>query len=477
MSELSPADLRRSRERQGGAGGTCDAARFFLAAALLFGAALVVVTAPFHVPDEPAHFYRAVAISEGTLTAEALPGRTGATLPASLGALVDLFAESIAHPERGIDPGILAAARRIELEPEARSFLDFPTTAVTTPLSYLPQAAGVAAGRLFGAPTLVLLYLARLANLLAATALIHAGLRRLPAYRWLGVAIALTPMATFLRSSVSADALTFAIAFLFAATVARLAFGIEATVRPRDVALLCLLAAALCLTKAVYAPLVLAAAVIPVRRLRYPGRAILAYTLATAGAFILAALTARPVETPLRPGVVIDSDQQVAGAVRDPLRFLEVAARSYGWYGPRYAEELIGRLGWLNTPLPRPLLISYMVLLLGLLIADTKRQIAVAAWQRAVLAGATLATMLLISAALYALFMPVGSGYIAGVQGRYFLPIAPVAVWAFHGRRWGGGAGDRSPGLGNRWLGVVTALCCALALAVSLAVLIRRYDL
>ncbi len=475
---------------------TLRADRFFLAAALVFGAAFVAATAPFHVPDEPAHFYRAFAISEGDLTAEARPGRTGAMLPASLGTLVDLFAGTIAHPERGIDPGIFAAARRIELEPGSRSFLDFPTTAVTTPLSYLPQAAAIAAGRLFGASPLALLYLARLANLLAATALIHAGLRQLPAYRWLGVAIALTPMASFLRSSVSADTLTFAIAFLFAAIVARLAFGAQETIRRRDVALLCLIAAALCLTKAAYAPLVLAAAVIPVRRLPHGrrGAAILAYALTTAGAFALAAVTARAVETPFRPDVVIDTDRQIAGAARDPLRFFKIAGRSYWWYGPRYAEEFIGRLGWLDTPLPRSLLIAYMVLLLALLIADTRRpgggqtqhghgeghaeyrpggtpiqqEITVAAWQRAVLAGATLANMLLLSAVLYAIFTPVGSGYIGGIQGRYFLPLAPVAAWACHSRRWAAA---------GRWLGPATALFCALALAVSLAVLIRRYDL
>ena len=453
--------------------------RFFLMAALIFGAAFIAVTAPFHVPDEPAHFYRAYAVSEGRLTAEARPGRTGATLPSSLGALVDLFSETIGHPERGIEPAIFTAARRIELEPDQRSFLDFPTSAVTTPLSYLPQAAGITTGRLFDASPLTLLYLGRLANLLAATALICAGLRRLPAYRWLGVALVLTPMATFLRSSLSADALTIAIAFLFAADVARLAFGTEGPIRRRDVASLGLIAAALCLTKAAYVPLVLAAAVIPLRRLPRGSRvAILAGAVTILGAFLLAAITARSVKTPMRPDVVIDPDRQIAGALRDPVGFLEIAGRSYTWYGPRYAEEFIGRLGWLDTPLPRPLVISYMLFLLALLVVDArppggdpaKPEVAVTGWQRAILAGATLTNMLLLSAVFYAIFMPVGAGYVAGIQGRYFLPIAPVAIWACHGRRWAGAVGPR-------WIGRATQLFCSLALVVSLAVLIQRYNL
>ncbi len=454
-----------------------NAPRIFLAIALLLGFAFVAATPPFHAPDEPAHFYRAFAISEGKLSADVRPGRTGTDLPVSLGQLVDLFADSIALPPPNtesppppppLDPAVLPAARQIVLEPEVRTFIDFPTTAVTTPLTYLPQAAAIAAGRFFGAPPLTLLYLARLANLLAAVGLIWVALRQLPAYRWLGVAIALTPMATFLRSSASADTLTFAIAFLFAAVVARLAFGDQETIRRRDVAWLCLLGAAVCLTKAAYLPLVAAAAVIPLRRLprgrRWP--AVFAYATAIGCAFALATLTARAVKTPFRPDVVIETDRQIASSVRQPSRFFKVATNSYLWYGPSYVEGFVGRLGWLNVPLPRLLLISYLVLLSALLVVDTQRAIAVASWQRAILAIAALTNVVLISAIFYAIFMPVGANHIAGIQGRYFLPIAPVAAWMFHSHR---GSGVIS----RRHLGTAVGLFCTLALVISLTVLLR----
>ena len=458
--------------------------RFFLAAALSFGAVFVAVTAPFGVPDEPAHFYRAYAVSEGTLTAQKLRNRTGAVLPTRLGDLVDAFGKGLAYSERGLEPAAMDKARRLELEPDVRSFIDFPNTAVSPPLPYLPQGLAIAAGRMAGASPLELFYFARLGNLLAATILIYLGLRRLPAYRWLGAAIALTPMATFLRSSVSADALTFAIGFLFAATVARLAFGTREPIRWRDVALLCLLAAALCLSKAVYLPLVLTAAVIPARRLprRRRGAAILAYVLATAGALALTVgsarsktyvVTPRAVEAPFMEDAVVDSKGQIRETLRQPLRFLRIAGSVYLRHGPRYAAEFVGRLGWLDVPLPRLVLAAYAVLLLALTVADTRREIHVAPWQRGLLFTAALGTLWLIAAVLFALFMPVGSTYISGIQGRYFLPIAPVAVWAFHTRRWAGKTGRAGP----PWLGPVTALVCTLSLGVSLAVLIGHYKL
>ena len=446
--------------------------RFFLAAGLLFGVAMVAATAPFQAPDEPVHFYRSFAVSEGQLTAETRQGRTGAMLPSSLAALADLFAGVTAHPERRIDPEIFSAARRIALEDDVRSFLDFPNSAVMSPLPYLPQAAAVAAGRSFGASPLTLLYLARLANLLAAAVLIHAGLRQLPAYRWLAAAIALTPMAVFLRSSASADPVTFATAFLFVATVARLAFGAKETIRRRDAILLGLSAAVICLTKAVYVPLTVAVAAIPARRLpRGWGRvALLAYAATVAAAFFLAVATARSVETPLRPGIDVDPQRQLAGVLLQPWRFLEVAGVDYLRHGGRYAAEAVGRLGWLNIPLPSALLVSYLVFLCALLLLDTRSDVVVAGWQRWILATVTIATALLISASVYVTYTPPGASFIEGIQGRYFLPVAPAAVWIFHRR-------SRAAAATARALAPSAAMFSTLALAVTLVVLIQRYDL
>ena len=84
-------------------------------------------------------------------------------------------------------------------------------------VGYLPQAAGIGLGRLVGASPLVCFYLARLANLFAAVALLFFAIRLAPFGKQLFVLIALLPMTMFELASVSCDALTISGAIFFTA--------------------------------------------------------------------------------------------------------------------------------------------------------------------------------------------------------------------------------------------------------------------
>ncbi|MFL6201266.1 MAG: DUF2142 domain-containing protein [Thermoanaerobaculia bacterium] len=412
--------------------------RFFLLAGLLCGLAFVFITPPFQVPDEPAHFYRAYAVSEGNLAASRGEGGLGAVLPASLQELgEDLRGDLPFHPERAIRAERVFRALRVPLEPRRRRFTDYRTAALVTPVSYLPQAAGIAIARGLGAPALGLLYAARLANLLAATALIALGLRRLPSYPWLLAMLALTPMALFLRGSASADALNTAAAFLLAGTAARLAWGAGEQVRWTDVAVLTAGSAALCLSKPVYFPLAFVVLLIPAAR--FPGgrrgRILLIYAAITAAALTLALKTAGSTDISIRPDAAVDADRQIADALADPLRVGRIFLEDYLHRGRRYVAQIVGQLGWLDANLPKPLLWGYAALLGLLALFDTRRTVEVSPGQRLLLILVALATLALVSASQYALWTPYGADFVDGIQGRYFLPLAPAAAWILHTRR------------------------------------------
>ena len=97
--------------------------------------------------------------------------------------------------------------------------------ALWTPAPYLPQALAALVGRSCGLRPLVLLYLCRLANLLASLAVAWWAVRITPFHRWLFAFLALDPMALFLRSSASPDALADAAGLLFVAAVLAKAAG------------------------------------------------------------------------------------------------------------------------------------------------------------------------------------------------------------------------------------------------------------
>ena len=428
--------------------------RFFLAAGLGVGFLFLFATPPFQVPDEPAHFYRAYAVSEGILWAERGEAGLGAVLPASLEDLgVDLKGDLPFHPERTMSPDKVLRSFEVPLEPERRRFVDYRTSAQLTAVAYLPQAAGIAVARLFGAPALGLLYGARLANLLIATFLTALGLRRLPAYSWLLAMLALTPMALFLRASASADALCTAAAFLLAGTAARLAWG-EESGSWKDMAVLIASSALLCLTKPVYVPLALLVLLIPRR-----DRLLLLHGTVTAAAFLLAMATASAVDINIRPDVPVDRDRQIEAALDEPLRVVRIIAEDYLRMGRRYMAQVVGQLGWLDANLPRPLLWGYAVLLGMLVVLDSSRGVSVSPWQRGLLILIALATLALVSASQYASWTPYGADYVEGIQGRYFIPLAPAAAWIFHSGRF-----PAEPALLDRSLPWISLLSSGLAI-------------
>jgi uncharacterized membrane protein len=438
-------------------------------AALLSGLAFAAVTPPYQVPDEPFHFFRAYEVSEGRLDLVPEPGRVGAELPASLRRLgVDSLPDLPFHPERKVAPAAILAAFKIPLAPERREPFFFPNTVQYTCVPYLPQAVGIAAGRLLGAPALALLYLARLANLLFGTLAVAFALRRLPAFAWLAALAALTPMSLSLLASASADVTTLAAAFMLVSTAARLAWG---TGEPRrsDLLLLAASSAVLCASKPPYLPLALLAFLIPAARFPRGRRggflaAHLLLSLLLAGWAIAGARRVGP----MHHDAAIDSNRQIHGSLTHPLRFLRVVAVDYTVHAPRYLSEMIGKLGWLDTRLPIPLLAAYLAVLGALTFLDTGPRIDVRPRQRAIAAAAALAAMTLVSASQYAVWTPYGADFILGVQGRYFLPLVPVAVWALHGRRW-------AERITQERLGVALAVFSLLSSGIAIWALLGRY--
>jgi uncharacterized membrane protein len=435
---------------------------FFLGAGLFGGLVLVFLTPPFQVPDEPAHFFRAYSVSEGTFFVRIVNRIPGERLPASLHRLVEVLIDEVPfHPENKIRPGSWRKARAIELEPGQRKYLQFRSAAQYSAFPYLPQAAGVAVGRWFGASPLTLLFLARLANLFAAVALIHLAVRQLPAYRWLAALLALTPMAMFLRSSVSADALTTASAFLLTATVAKLAFGPVSPDRARDFAIVAASSVAVSLTKPVYFPLVVAAAAVPANRLPVGRRRLL--LLAVIAISITAVTAALLIVAPSVGSISYSAELRIEEVLRRPFHLIALVVTDLIDHAPRYGAEFIGRLGWLDTQLPTPFLLTYAACLLAFVVLDRDPSIVIAPWQRAIWAFTVASSLMAIGAAMY-LFL----GRIAGIQGRYFHPMALAVVWIFHLSRW-----PRSHH--NRWNPVIASILVGVSFVVTWVTICSRY--
>ncbi|MGQ0613905.1 MAG: DUF2142 domain-containing protein [Planctomycetaceae bacterium] len=416
--------------------------RFFVRAAAAAGLALVFLTPPFQVADEPHHLFRAYQISQGRVTGE----KGGGTLPRSLQEVAGGTSSRFGRQDWSrIRSGLLRP-----LAPEDETFVPFANTVIQAPAPYLPQALAIALARPFGAPPLVLLYLARLANLACAVCLTALAIRVAPAFRWGFALLGLMPMTIFQSASASPDACTTAAAFLFVACI------LNSNV---PFLRLFVLAVFVVLSKQAYLCLVLLA-------FAQPGR--WRQSIALVGASVVAtglwAWQVRALYVPLRPGV--DPVEQARLVLGAPLRFLALVVHDYGHHTLRYFNHFVGELGWADTPVPHGLPRAYGISLLvaALAACDTR----MLARTRVLLLLVFSAGLLSISGLVYLSWNAVGADQIQGIQGRYFLPLAPCALLALQNRTM---RAERF----RKWTPRAAAAFSALALAMTLTTVVRRY--
>jgi uncharacterized membrane protein len=436
----------------------------FLATALTWGVIQVFIVPPLQVPDEGDHFFRAWAIADGQLTAD----RQGmVTIPGSLGTAAALYTSLVGSMN--------ALPVTLDGQPTFRSYEDlFNGHAATTPVrvisrvasygptGYMPQAVGIALGQAGGLPPLTSFYLARLANLIVAVALVFLAIRLAPFAKQLYLLLGLLPMTMYEFASVSVDAMTIAGAMFFVALVMHashrerirpgLAIGILAT------------AAVLLNVKPGYWALVLL--LLMLRPSQVGGRS--RYVAFVGAAFLLVSAVALTLylgtATDARGAATIGGPMaQVQFIVTQPLAFLEILGASLQRYGVVWALESIGTLGWLNVWLPFALYVFVVVVGIGLFLRMAE-PVVLHRWQRALLAGVGVAVFLTMAVALYAFLEPVGSGGIF-FQGRYLAPVWLVLLLSTYGIRFA-----------PRRLGTVFVTAALVVIMVeSLATVVRAY--
>lgn len=408
----------------------------------LAGVLYVLAAAPFTGLDEHQHFFRAYQLSEGGLVAQRNPqgDESGGILPVSVLDFVgsEYWVRIHSERQRQTIENIRAISQQ-ELNPDERTFTDFRSATLYSPVPYIGQAAGIAVGRLFELSPLWLFYLARLGNLALALWLIFWAIKLMPFFKWVLLAVAFSPTTMFQMATLSADSLTNSFAFVLLALLLRAAFDPSLSrISWGDMALLCLVGAALALCKQGYVLLLLLFLLIP--RARLGGT--LRYALAFAG-FAAAcvvpigvwALIVQHISWVHRAGPdgQVSSAGQVQFILANPLGYLDIVLATLGTYRPIHLTMLFGRLGrWTRHDLA--LIGVHMGVLLGLTLLDGHRAIVVTWWHKALCLGTIVASALIIYTLGYIGWNPVGHPTITGIQFRYFIPFVPLFCLLFYQR-------------------------------------------
>ncbi len=396
---------------------------WLLAAVALAGVAWALLVPPWQVPDEDAHFAYAQTLAE--------LGRT----PAG-----DAPAQSSEQRLAARASGFEASHLRVEADPEWSSAAEerwrarqaaLPAAAredgggenpagYNTPVYYAYAAVPYLAAR--SGSVLDRLYLMRLASVplllaFATTAWLLAGEalgRDRPAQLAAAAVAGLAPMVTFVGSGVTPDALLLPLSGLVLWLAVR---GLRRGVSARSALLLVAATAAAVVVKPQALALVPGVLLVLAGRRRVPGAALLA--AAAAGAIALGLVSALLEDSsPARAAGYLwqfylpELPGQARWAALDPWPLRDV-----------WLEQVVGAFGWLEVRLPGPL--YWLVGVAGTLVAGAGVW-AARAHRRGLAFAALVAASLVAGLHLFE-YRTLLAGEGAFIQGRYLLPLAPLA--------------------------------------------------
>ena len=400
--------------------------------------AFAIVVPPLQVNDEHGHFIRAYAISRGEFVAKGIP-----ELPPTITSFVMRYPEA-AEAFHRFTPGEI-----LHDPPAPRSIDSAGSTALTNdghhkflvwaiigsatycPLVYLPASLGIWTARTLHASPLLMMYAARVLNVLVFVAALAISFRLAPSYRAVMTGIALMPMTLHQAGGISGDLVTIAFSFV---GLSLMLYAREHFVSRRFLIVVAVVFVmwALCKFSIWALPLLL---LIPASAFKNR-RAWLAYigavSLCMVGALLIwNGISSANVEAlraaRLTHGIDISANVRLVAA--HPLAF---ARQLLAFVHSNYRYELgqfVGAFGWTHFSLPVWVRSLYLLLLVFVAAAEFSTK-PFLGWERGVLFLVFLGGAVFIHTVVFvsdgtlcgANLGQLCFGSSAGVQGRYFIP-------------------------------------------------------
>ncbi|MFE9327224.1 DUF2142 domain-containing protein [Nocardia sp. NPDC052278] len=422
----------------------------FTIVATVFGALFAWITPPFWGHDEITQFGRAYQVAHGGFLPQRIHDERGISyggdVPISITELMGYalhdYSSNPEEPDQMVaDPGSYARMEGAAVS-KAEEPVWFTNTAAYSPVPYIPAAIGIRVAELFGLNVGAMMLLTRLAGLATYLALVGFGLWALRAHRvqWLAFTVAVLPIAVFQAGTVTADTMTNALAILVSALLVKALFLGDGLGRTETAALL---GATLLLpvSKPTYVLLAMLVVLVPTNRFALGGAAgwkrFIPWGFAGLGALAFAVWMKIAAPTGDGMGLMRPQHQwnsvrpgdQLHGILTDPVNFVNTFGESIALRDQRWFTQFFGELGFAYIDVPAlSVLACLLAFAVSIGIAD-RMNTATATFRRTLIVALTLlASVAMIYVTLYMSFTPVGYYIIDGVQGRYFVPLAIVAL-------------------------------------------------
>lgn len=398
----------------------------YLSLALTLGIFMAFFNPPFSgVPDEHAHYWKAWSVAGGywKCTGEDAIPKSAQELPDQIKPIDIKGVEGEKISLRKIKEALFAKDSNEKVKIGG-------TVCPSVPVGYAPQVVGLSIGKSLGLSPLADFYIARILNLLTAVFITYLAIKIIPFGKIVLLLVGLLPMTVQQFASLSYDPLHISLAFLFLAYVLRLSSE-KNMISSKNILILAALSLVGLNIKLGYFLLTFLVFLLPMKKFKNKNQ----YWLVTVGlifANIVLFLLIRGVFQEvggLKEGT--DPSGQLAFVLSNPLNFAVVLFESVYRSFFFYLETFLGKPGWLTDSFPHLL---YVLMLLGIatILKNEDEKVDLSFRQRILMLTVFSAMFSLVFLSLYMGWTKVGADRVSGVQGRYFLSIAPILILAFY---------------------------------------------
>ena len=422
-----------------------DPEKFFIYCALIFGILLVTIIPPFQSPDEDSHFKRAYVISKGHLFPTSQNGVVGYEIPTDMSNYINEKLQYIGNRDKKYTYSEEILDDRLPKDYSDVTFQNF-STAETTPVAYIAPAIGIVFSKITtkiigmsNISVVTMLHFARFFSLLLYTFLVYLAIKTTPILKKTFCIIGLLPMSLALAVAISYDSVLIAISLLSTALIFKLIFDDNIKkISYKYLVAFGLITYILLSVKIIYIIVLLPLIFIP--KEKYEGKITkaLKYVGIILGiALVLYILINKiPGMNLQRNAIPNNSGEQLKYIFTHPIEYSKTLIKSM--YGNRnfYLSGMIGTFGLIDTYIPSIYIVIYIIAVLVAIISDLSICPVKFNWKyKCIAVLGSVAGISAVFTGLYILWtsmeLGVGATTITGVQGRYFIPIIPLAVIVF----------------------------------------------
>lgn len=379
---------------------------------------------PSYVPDEHAHIWKALEISQGKLITEIQ--EDGSTEE-----LIPRFFDEKRIPYMG-NYGQFNAASYEETDYKDMVEVQNPAQAYPAVL-YLASSIGFFLGRIFGINGIITIYIAKLLNFIVFLVLGYYSIKIIPFGKTIIGIILFLPMTLQQAASISADSILNSISIFYICYTLYL-LKREEGLKVIDKIAYIIMSIIIAVSKIAYVPIAgLSLLFIGNKNIKNKEKAIFISVTIILSIIIGLCWFVFMQQYPPTDSVKIFNEtnnvnlkEQLINIIKDPIIFVEVIKNSI--LNSLYLDTMIGSsMGWLNINTSKIVINIFIMLLAISPFLDknekelkTKEKI----WSLLVFAG----VYILIILAAYLSWTTVGIDTVMGVQGRYFLPICALPL-------------------------------------------------